>query len=65
MDQLAFLRDVQYPWQLKSLNTRIEMLQKFSAASAENAREAQSDVFGLQNSYKAINGYQRGLLDKR
>ena len=65
MDQLAFLRDVQYPWQLKTLNARIEMLQKFSAASEEKAREAQSDVFGLQNSCKAINGYQDGLLDKQ
>jgi Peptidase S46 len=64
MDQLAFLRDVQYPWQLKSLARRVDMLQKFSAESAENAREAESDLFGLQNSYKAINGYQGGLLDK-
>ena len=53
MDQLEFLRDVQYPWQLKSLARRVDMLQKFSAESAENAREAESDLFGLQNSYKA------------
>ena len=64
MDQLDFLRDVQYPWQLKSLARRIDMLQKFSAESAENAREAESDLFGLQNSFKAITGYQGGLLDK-
>jgi len=63
-DQLEFLRDVQYPWQLKSLARRIDMLQKFSAQSAENAREAESDLFSLQNGYKAINGYQGGLLDK-
>lgn len=65
VDQLEFLRDVQYPWQLKSLNERVEMLQRFSAESAEKAREAQSDLFSLQNSYKAINGYQGGLLDKQ
>ncbi len=64
MDQLNFLRDVQYPWQLKSLSRRVDMLQKFSAESAENAREAESDLFGLQNAYKAFNGYQGGLLDK-
>jgi len=64
MDQLAFLRDVQYPWQLKSLARRIDMLQKFSAASEENARQAESDLFGLQNSFKALTGYQGGLLDK-
>ena len=64
MDQLEFLRDVQYPWQLKSLDRRVDMLLKFSAGSAENGREAESDLFGLQNSYKAVNGYQGGLLDK-
>jgi len=64
IDQLEFLRDVQYPWQLKSLARRVDMLQKFSAESAANAREAESDLFGLQNSYKAINGFQGGLLDK-
>ena len=64
VDQLEFLRDTQYPWQLKTLSRRVDLLQKFSAESAENAREAESDLFGLQNSYKAINGYQGGLLDK-
>jgi hypothetical protein len=64
MDQLAFLRDVQYPWQIKSLARRIELLKKYSSASEENAKQAESDFFGLQNSYKAISGYQGGLLDK-
>ncbi len=64
MDQLAFLRDVQYPWQLKTLARRIDMLEKFSATSDENARNAESDLFGLQNGFKAITGYQGGLLDK-
>jgi len=64
VDQLEFLRDVQYPWQLKSLGRRIDMLQKFSAQSAANAREAESDLFSLQNGFKAITGYQGGLLDK-
>jgi hypothetical protein len=64
MDQLGFLRDVQYLWQLKSLKRRVDMLQGFSAQSAENAREAESDLYSLQNSFKAITGYQGGLLDK-
>ena len=36
------------------------MLQKFSAESAENARIAQEDIFGLQNSQKAITGQLKG-----
>ncbi|MGO9565575.1 MAG: S46 family peptidase, partial [Candidatus Korobacteraceae bacterium] len=64
MDQLGFLRDYQYPLQLKSISRRVDVLQKFSAQSAENDREAQSDVFGLQNSFKAVTGYEDGLKDK-
>jgi len=64
MDQLAFLRDYQYPLQLNSYTRRLEALQKFSAQSAENEREAQSDFFGIQNSFKAVTGYEAGLKDK-
>jgi Peptidase S46 len=64
VDQLGFLRDYQYPMQLKSLSRRVAMLLKYSAASAENAREAESDLFGLQNAFKAITGYQDGLQDR-
>ncbi len=63
VDQLTFLRDYQYPLQLNSYSRRIDVLQKFSAQSAENAREAESDMFGLQNSFKAVTGYEGGLKD--
>ncbi len=63
-DQLSFLRDYQYPLQLNSYKRRIDMLQKFSAVSEENAREAESDFFGLQNSFKAVTGYESGLRDQ-
>jgi hypothetical protein len=63
-DQLGFLRDYQYPMQLNSYKRRVAMLEKFSAASEENSREAESDFFGLQNSFKAVTGYEGGLQDK-
>jgi hypothetical protein len=62
--QLAFLRDVQYPTALKLYARRVSLLQDFAKQSEENARIAQEDIFGLQNSLKAITGYQSGLLDK-
>jgi hypothetical protein len=49
---------------LKLLQRRIVVLQDFSKQSEENARIAKEDIFGLQNSQKAITGYQSGLLDK-
>jgi hypothetical protein len=62
--QLYFLRDVQYPAALKLYARRIALLQNFSRQSEENARIAKENVFGLQNSQKAVTGYQSGLLDK-
>src|SRR5262252_8740727 len=64
MAQLEFLRDFQYPAALKLYARRIALLQDFSKQSEENARIAKEDIFGLQNSQKAITGYQSGLLDK-
>ncbi len=64
MDQMGFLRDYQFPLQLESYKRRIDVLKKFSAQSPENEREAQSDMFGLQNSQKAVTGYLGGLTDK-
>src|SRR6202162_2040900 len=61
--QLQFLKDVDFPSRLASYKRRIEMLQKFSAESAENARIAQEEIFGLQNSQKAIIGEYGGLQD--
>ena len=43
----------------------VKTLKNFSAQSPENARRAQEDIFGMENSLKAITGYQSGLLDKK
>ena len=39
------------------------MLQRYSAQGAEPARQAASEIFGLQNSLKAFEGREKGLLD--
>ena len=64
VDQLNFLKDYQYPMVLASLKQRVDVLQKFAAQSEDNAREAEHDLFGLQNAYKAYTGYNGGLHDK-
>ena len=63
MSQLQYLKDVDYPSRLASYTRRIALLKKFSAESPENARVAQEDIFGLENSQKAIKGYLEGLAD--
>jgi hypothetical protein len=63
MDQLIQLRDNQYPMQLASYKRRVDMLQAYGAQSAEHAREAEHDLFGIQNAQKAITGEEGGLKD--
>jgi hypothetical protein len=64
MDQLGFLRDYMNPLRLNSYTTRLKALAAFSAESPENERQAQSDVFGIQNSFKAVTGYEAALKDQ-
>jgi peptidase S46-like protein len=61
MAQLQFLRDTGYPLVLYRLARRDELLKKFGAASDENARIAHEDLFGVENSLKAIRGYATGF----
>ncbi len=58
MAQLEYLRDVQYPASLAMLANRIKVDQQIGSA-----RDLRNELFGLQNSYKAIDGYQAGLLN--
>jgi hypothetical protein len=64
MSQLEYYRDVDYPSRIDSYNRRINLLQKFSAESQENARIAKEQFFSLQNALKAFTGYLGGLQDK-
>ncbi len=61
--QLAFLRNVSYPARMKQLKQTIDTLLAFGTESPENARAAERVLFGAQNSYKAITGYNAGLTD--
>ncbi|HVW83670.1 MAG TPA: S46 family peptidase [Bryobacteraceae bacterium] len=63
MSQLAYERDVKDPAVIRLLKSRIDALQKYSARGSEQARQAGSQIFGLQNSLKAYDGMYRGLLD--
>ncbi len=62
--QLEFERDHVEPTLLKLLKNRLAILQKYGAQGSEQAREVASNIFGIQNSIKAIQGRYDGLLDK-
>ena len=43
------------------LKTRISVLEAFSKTSAAHAQEAETDIFDMSNSVKAIEGMLKGL----
>jgi hypothetical protein len=63
--QMEYLRDVQYPASLRQLADRIRVDHQLSNLSDDRARALRNEIFGLENSYKAIDGYQAGLLNPR
>ena len=63
--QLEMQRDMVQPNTLKMLRNRIAVLEKYSATSPEHALQASSQIFSLENSVKAIDGREKGLLDAR
>ena len=63
--QLEFERDTAEPNILKLLKHRIDVLRKYSALGTEQARQAESEIFGLENSVKVYDGRLKGLQDKK
>ncbi len=61
--QLEYNRDVGYPMQLASYVRNLKLLRAEAAKSPELAREHQNSIFGLENSFKAVSGFWRGLKD--
>ena len=62
--QLTAERDTIEPNVIRLLSHRIKVLQDYSAEGPEQARQAASQIFGLQNSLKAFQGRLEGLRDK-
>ena len=61
--QLAFERDVAYPFRLERLRAQIELYKAYGATSAEAKRVARNVLFSAQNSFKSLNGQLIGLRD--
>jgi len=61
--QLEFLRNVYYPFFIRTYQRRRALLQAYSSRGSEETRVALTSLLGVENSLKAITGYQSGLLD--
>lgn len=60
---IEYLRDVDLPATLNLLRRREVLLSTYGDRSLENARRAQQELFGCQNSRKALLGSLAGLQD--
>lgn len=60
---LKYLRDLTVPFTIASAEMRETAVRKWMAQSPENARQATSELFGIQNSLKSYRGRLKGLQD--
>lgn len=61
--QITFDRDVADPLLLAWVKNRIGIREQYSGRGVEQARQAASEIFGLQNAQKAIKGERDALLN--
>lgn len=63
LSQMEFLRDRSYPASLAGLRRNLDIYAELARRDTSAARRYQNDVFGAENSFKAVTGYRTGLLD--
>jgi len=63
--QLEYTRDVLYPAQLDQVKRMISTYHALSETDETRHKALRNTIFSLENTQKAITGYQTGLLDQR
>ena len=58
-------RDYSYPMSLEMIQKRLDVLRSYSKKGPEQERRALGQIFGLENSKKALGGQYQGLLDAK
>jgi hypothetical protein len=65
MARLEYLRDKAMPFRLEMFKRRLAALRAYAAGGDEQKRRALDQIFGYENSQKAIGGYYAALLDAK
>jgi len=63
--ELETRRDTDIPLSLELIRRRLDVLREYSARGPEQVRRAKAQVFGLENSQKALQGRLAALLDAK
>jgi hypothetical protein len=61
--QMDYLRDIGYPAQLAAYKRALTIYRQTIARDSTAARRFQNQIFGIENSQKAVGGYLAGLID--
>src|SRR5439155_22958500 len=61
LTQLEADRDALYPTRIGRLKRELQALRAYAARGTEQARQAADEVFGLENSIKALTGEFNGM----
>ena len=61
--QLKFLRDVALPDRIKTLAEERGVIEQFQTEGKEQKRTSRDLLFGIENSYKGLNGREEALVD--
>lgn len=61
--QMGLAKDAALPLRIESLKRQVEVLKAFSAKSEANALLVNTQIFGLENTIKALTGQLGGLRD--
>jgi len=65
MARLEYLRDKALPFRLETLERRLAALHAYADLGEEQKRRALDEIFGYENSQKALGGYYAALLDTK
>jgi len=65
MARLEYLRDQAWPFRLEFYKRRLAALRAYAARGDEPRRRALDQIFGYENSQKAIGGYHAALRDAK
>jgi hypothetical protein len=63
--QIEFRRDIMLPYELKTIKHRIAVLEQFGKSGVEQARQAETEIFDLENGVKEYEGELTGLENPR
>jgi hypothetical protein len=63
--ELEFQRDLSFPLTLRRIASLVSTLQAYMKQGPEQFRIGNDNLFGQQNSFKAISGFDRGLKDPK